>query len=120
MTEQKTYFYRYIESGSADSESSLEFNSVTLFLELLEVVKKTPCGTWITHGYTGAKNKFVLDHSIKKYAHPTKEAAYKSFLARKKKQLKIYKDKIATIQVAMTLDREKADICAPPSYWEEK
>lgn len=81
MTEQKTYFYRYIESGSADSESTLEFNSVTLRLELLEVVKKTPCGTWISYGYTSAKNKFVLDHSVKKYAHPTKRGSIRIFLS---------------------------------------
>lgn len=48
-----------------------------------------------------------------------KEAAYESFLARKKKQLRIYKDKVKTIEVAMTLDREKADVCAPPSWWKD-
>lgn len=117
---EKIYYYRYIESGSASFEGDfLLCHSVTLRLELLELVKKTPCGAWLNYGYTGAKNKFVLDHATKKYAHPTKEKAYESFLARKKKQLRIYKDKVKTIEIAMTLDKEKADITAPPSWWKD-
>lgn len=120
MDETKpVYYYRYIEAGSASSETEpMEWTSVSLRLELLELVKKTPCGAWLNYGYTGAKNKFVLDYATKKYAHPTKEKAYESFLARKRKQLRIYKQKVRTVEIAMALDKDKADITAPPSYWE--
>jgi hypothetical protein len=119
MDETKpVYYYRYIEYGSANSEGEpLSFASVSLVLEILELVKKTPCGVWLNYGYTGAKNKFVLDYATKKYAHSTKEKAYESFLARKQKQLKIYKQKVRTIEIVMAINKDEAHITAPSSYW---
>ncbi|MCP4053735.1 MAG: hypothetical protein GY739_11850 [Mesoflavibacter sp.] len=51
-------------------------------IELIEfkTIKETPFGYWIQNGWL--KKKFVLKHSSKRYAYPTKEEAFNSFKIR--------------------------------------
>jgi len=63
-------------------------------LELKEflIIKETPKGNWIReHGMYG-KPKFVLKGEGKRFAHETKELALKSFIFRKKSQIRINKE----------------------------
>ena len=60
----------------------------------LKIIKVTNAGVWVD--YYGQK-KFVLNYATKKFAYPTKGEAMKSWLARKRKQLAIYKSRVSDI-----------------------
>lgn len=81
----RTTFYRY------DGYSNL-------IAEPWYVVKETPGGWWIrpTWGYfDGTHDKFILKNAIKRYAQPTKELALESYIARKRRQIKILEARLA-------------------------
>lgn len=99
--------YRYTSSftscGYFDADgdwirSSSEI-SVSIELETFLEVKKTPKGAWI-HGERSGE-KFVLDYGRKRYAWPTKELAWESFIARKRKQIRLLSVQIAAAEAAI-------------------
>jgi len=54
------------------------------------VVRRTPCGRWITPTWNGDDNTFlhfVLDGDGKRYAYPTREKARASFIIRKQREI---------------------------------
>lgn len=57
-----------------------------LQVQTFEVLKHTPKGVWI-NGPLG--KKFVLASARRRYANATEAAAFSSFIARKKKQIRI-------------------------------
>ena len=62
---------------------------IELFERRFEITKRTPCGAWIfLHGWNDEK-KFVNLKATKKYACETIEDARQSFIARKKRQIRI-------------------------------
>lgn len=73
--------YRYEPLRTYNRFSFIEF----------KVIKTTPQGAWIC--VDGFK-KFVLLTARKRYACITKREAVESFIARKRKQLKILRDQI--------------------------
>lgn len=70
-------------------------------LEVWREIKKTPKGAWIERSY--GQKKFVLDAGRKRYAWPTKEEAWESFLARKRKQVKHLKRQLVAAELALDL-----------------
>ena len=61
------------------------------------VEKITPCGCWIVEEmFIGSKRHFVLDHAKKKFAYETKALAMEAFIARKRRQIEILTDRLAT------------------------
>lgn len=50
-----------------------------LFLDTIQVIGETKCGYWI-ETYTG--KRWVASTGKKRYAYPTKQEAYDSFIAR--------------------------------------
>jgi len=92
MTEEKKVYYRYDNFSYAapvnEFEISMGKSIPSIHISTFEVVKHTPKGVWIEIPWA-KKRKFILNRSRKKYASPTKELAWESFLARKKKQLSI-------------------------------
>ena len=63
------------------------------------VLKHTPKGVWLSpYPHCATPNhdnaRFVLNQSRKRYACATKEAARESYVARKQKQIRIYKARI--------------------------
>lgn len=77
MTEE---LYRYDDSGTLD-------DGVEIYLSKFPVIRKTPKGYWIRDNRY--QETFCLAGRGKRYAHETKELAYESFKARKRRQLKI-------------------------------
>ncbi len=67
------------------------------------MVRHTPCGVQLDWGPD--ETRFVLESAHKRFACPTIEEARVSFLARKKKQLRIYEHRAADIRKVL----EKAD-----------
>jgi hypothetical protein len=59
-----------------------------------EVVKHTPKGVWLTRQNGFGGKRFVLNESTKRYACATREAAKESYVARKEKQIRIYRARI--------------------------
>jgi hypothetical protein len=65
------------------------------------VTKVTPKGVWLFG------SRFVLADATKKFACPTQEAARQSFLARKRRQLRILNAQVADVQSAIELGEAK-------------
>lgn len=82
------------------------------------IVKRTKCGAWISVSSFGAERRFVRLSANKRFAVESKEAALKSFVARKKRQLEILGAQVAQTQRAMdmamaALEAEQA-VCSAP------
>lgn len=85
-----------------------------LYLGHYPVVRETPTGVWV-HKYAAhgeprpkwiskmalkgdpTKHKFIPNNSRRKFAHETEEEAYKAFMARKYRQLKILQCQIEDV-----------------------
>lgn len=80
---------------------SCGLGQITIELRSYEVLRRTAKGVWIRL-YNGDA-RFVLSDARKKFACPTKEAAKQSFLARKKRQLSIYKARAEEVQRVLAL-----------------
>lgn len=89
----KLYRYRDHRAGSLEGDDS----HATAWCYEFEVIKETPKGYWIEG------KCWISKTSKKRYAHPTKEEAWKSFKARKARQIKILKTRLAYAEEAARL-----------------
>jgi len=78
VLEPSKQLYRYTNHLVGDGT----FSWVSIYLSTFLVVRETPKGYWLT-------DRWVSKTSTKRYAHDTKEKAWASFQARKKRQIKI-------------------------------
>lgn len=94
-------YYRFQDFGVSHGSEELGFYS-TRQVELREfrVIKETPKGVWIETTFSGDR-RFVLTGARKQYACPTVEAARQSFMARKKRQIKILKKQLLNAEDAL-------------------
>ena len=107
-TDEVEYWYRYydfryaapISCGEYDEEV-IGTSTAAVHLEKFEVIKHTPKGVWINMGL--GDKKFVLKCARKRFACPTIEEAKESFLARKKRQLRIHQARVEHILDVMYL-----------------
>ena len=85
---RETKLFRYVDNLCYE----LFVSGTELELKEFLIIKETPKGNWIReHGMYG-KPKFVLKGEGKRFAHETKELALKSFIFRKKSQIRINKE----------------------------
>lgn len=105
---QQKRHYRYVlrisSDGCFDEDGDFRpsgFCEGRIELETWREVKKTPKGAWIERTY--GVRKFVLDHGRKRYAWPTKEEAWESFLARKRKQAQILRRQLVAAERAIEM-----------------
>lgn len=90
-------FYRYdvIEYAAHDIDGELttpNFPNPTIILRTFELVKETPKGYWICHGFLDklhGDKKWVSKTSRKRYAYPTKEQALINLRKRTERKIKI-------------------------------
>jgi hypothetical protein len=78
--------YRYEDqtrSSLGDEDGYGAFSRTEILLRSFLVEKETPCGYWIPY------KKWVSKTARRRYAYPTKEEAWGSFKARKKRQILI-------------------------------
>lgn len=99
-----TLLYRYYDY--------LTTSGVALGLQEWPVDKNTLCGYWISPG----KKKFIHAFTHKKWAHETKEAALKSYYARKKTQIKILKMQLERAELALKLTPEEPNSEEPNGF----
>jgi hypothetical protein len=86
----ETYFR--VDSRTTSGLGEFDSSRVHVYVQEYEVRKRTPKGVWLE--YAGFR-RFVRDDARKKYACPTLEEAKESFLARKKRQIKILKRQLS-------------------------
>lgn len=71
------------------------------------VTKITPKGAWID-GLGG--KRFILNRSASKYAWPTKELAWESFLKRKESQIKTLRKQLAAAEKSLLFRQRDCDL----------
>lgn len=103
-------WYRYEDRRYAamldEDERPLGPGRVEVHLLEFAVVKRTPKGVWIRQrlgDFTDTHKRFVLIDSNKRHACPTKDEAAESFAQRKRKQLRIYRARIASVEEALRI-----------------
>lgn len=106
MTEPEMY-YRYEDrpysSGCdewGDPYPRTPGTCVQVICRQFEVLKHTPTGAWLNTPYG---KKFVSRKWTKQFALPTKGEAMQSFIARKQRQLSIYRARIKDVKEALRL-----------------
>lgn len=67
------------------------------------VSKRTPKGVWIE---ADGSRRFVLNNARKRWAHPTREEALKSFIRRRTIQLDIFQRRIADTERVLRIAYE--------------
>jgi hypothetical protein len=102
------YYYRFEEQRYAAPLDEYGMPSgkgrVVLHLRKLKVVKRTPKGVKLAGlNYSYTNPRLVLYNSHKKFACATREEAWQSFVARKTKQIRIFKARIDDAQEALAL-----------------
>lgn len=107
-TIEKVFWYRFQETYYAapvdEFDQPYGEGTVEVKLQKYVVVRETLKGVWLVMqwgDFTGTEKKFVLVGSNKRYACPTIEEAYDSFMARKLKQISIYKARIKGVEKAI-------------------
>lgn len=100
--------------GSIDEYGDVVHVRVELTHTEYKVVKVTPKGVWLSFGF-GGKDRFVLLGARKRFAHPTKEAALESLVARKERQTRILKKQLDQVQTALFIAQSQLAKLKPKS-----
>ncbi|KVP65669.1 hypothetical protein WJ96_04695 [Burkholderia ubonensis] len=97
-------WYRYEDRrvGHADEWGDLVHVSVQVSHYTYTVTKVTPKGVWLSSGF-GGSNRFVLLGARKRFAHPTKEEALESLMARKARQIRILEKQLEYARTARVM-----------------
>ena len=92
------YWYRYDDAPSASLDEWGDYTFSVMYVRLsgYRVLKLTPKGAWLNMGYP--EKRFVLKDANKRFACPTVEEAKASYIARKRKQIRIYTARITSAQ----------------------
>jgi hypothetical protein len=99
--------YRYIDTLYASGDEDYGYTTyLKVLLREYEVIKETPKGIWIEDLHVNKKSvlvgqRFVNLNSHKKFACLTKEDASLSFIARKKRQVKILENQLKYAKEAL-------------------
>jgi hypothetical protein len=94
-------YYRYEERRWSQGEGFRPRLEVALVE--FDVVKRTPRGVWVVYRGMTIGRRFVLDGARRRYACPTKEEAMESFVARKRKQAKIYETRLGDTRAVLAM-----------------
>lgn len=88
--------------------SYLTSGKVKLRLEEYTILSYTPKGYWIL--IWGEEKKFILKDSLRGFAKLTKEEAFKSFQARKRRQIKLCQNAIEMAKKSLLLSMETIEV----------
>lgn len=90
-------FDRLVSAGVDEFDEPVGPAQVQVHVCEYRVTRVTPCGVWIDG------HRFVLLNAVRRYAHPTVEAAIDSFKHRKRKQMTILKARLRHAEKAVVL-----------------
>lgn len=106
MTQE--YWYRYEESRYESGHK--------VWLRGYPVLRATPKGVWLAIGF--GERKFVLLDARKRWACPTEGEARESFIARKRRQIRILAGQLDRARQARWMAEEgKLDAVVPKYEW---
>lgn len=100
-------WYRFEDRRYANlDDDDFVVSQLAVELKELRVKKVTPKGVKLVAACCWNRDwdidlRFVLLDAKKRYAHPTKELALKSFVARKEAQVRIYQSRISDAKTAL-------------------
>ena len=103
----KFYRYELIQYASIDHDGEYISSPVpnpTLNLIELNLLKETPMGYWIGYGHYDKlhnKGRWISKTSKKRYAHPSKAMALKSFIIRTERRIKILKHQLLFCEIGL-------------------
>lgn len=87
------YLYRYKETRWSESK-------LMLIQFKFPIISRTKCGAWVDDM---GRKRFVNLNARKRYACPTEAEALESYHARKRRQIRILKARLAEAETALTL-----------------
>ena len=99
------YLYRFeavhYSPGTDEGGDAIPgIGTVRLYLRTYKVLKETPCGAWIEVNY---ERKFVNLKANKKFACASEKDAKISFIARKRRQVRILKRQLEYAQTELRM-----------------
>ncbi len=92
-----TKFYRFVDRQYSDG--------VRIVKEEFNLAKETPCGYWIKDEFFFG-DRWVSKTARKRFAYPSESLALESFIARKKKQIRILESQLNQAKSAYQLGLE--------------
>ena len=101
MSEEVWYRYedKYFAPPLDEFDNPVGGRSLEIHLFKFPVVKTTPKGAWLDIGEHA--NRFASRDATKRFACPTLAEAKESFIARKRKQARIYRKKAEEAEAAV-------------------
>lgn len=98
-----------------------DFDAECVRVRLVEyqVHKETPEGYWIDddrRNWFGPR-RWISKTARRRFAHETKEAAIRSFIARKKRQIKILNFQLETAMTALDLAERGEAVALGPNFF---
>lgn len=89
----------------ADEWGDHSYTTVQIHVREIPVLRHTPKGVWLEEPWNiaGEGKRFVLRDARKRWACPSKEEAMESFRARKQRQARILRARLATVEEALSL-----------------
>lgn len=119
-------WYRYQDQPTATGYfdeygdyCSSGYRGVAIHLRVFTVKKETPCGVWLANECGVSLNRWVSKTSRKKYAFPTKEEAWASFIARKTNQRKLLLSQLRRVEALLRLPAPTAEQIAGHKNYEQ-
>lgn len=116
MAQVGDLYYRF-QDALRPSDEPFATSDTTIELEEFRVIRTTPKGVWLAHHdlwphdpdvKTG--ETFVLNGTGRRFAHPTRELALQSFIARKQRQIKILRQQLTRAETALRLARRGEEL----------
>lgn len=115
-TENEKCWYRYedhpVATGYFDEYGDYrpsEYKGAAIHLRAFMVTKETPCGVWLADEGGVLMDRWVSKTSRKRYAFPTKEEAWESFIARKTKQRRLLFAQLQRVEALLELPAPTAE-----------
>lgn len=81
-------------------EAQTSNDRISFHLSKYPILRRTPKGVWIRFGYES--HRFVLNGAHKRFAYPTREEAWTSFLRRKTRQVAILSGQLNAARLILT------------------
>ena len=99
----------------SDTYYRVSASHTDIYVQELQVLRKTPRGVWLDMPF-GCPARFVLADARKRYAWPTLAEAVDSFVARKRRHLKILRAQARTVEALLTAATERRDALMADKY----
>jgi hypothetical protein len=109
--------YRYDAVVTAplldEFENPMGRSGIALYLHRYRVIRHTPKGVWVKTGWGDKAKRYILLTARKRWASPTRQEAWESFIARKTRQQNILYNQMMQAEAMTRLKPERAVDVSP-------